>query len=375
MNRISFLKTTINNLLTRLPVSNQDIFLKKDYVNKGCELLGKKRYEEAIQCFLAAEKLDNRDPNIVYWLGEAYYEKGDLSLGLSLLEDADNRCPNQVNILVKKAQYYIQLFNYNEALKILLHVTRNKPKHILALNEMGYCYLMLDRIEQAVEVFTKALRIKPFEPSLHQNIAMAYFKNQNTKKALEHYLKLEKITRGKIEAVERNNLGVCYMENGCYEEALIYFHKALTQIPEDSQLAVEVKSNEIIAKCKQKKYYEAFEQLDVLYNKYPCSEIVLENVAECLIVLSKHRLAIDYYKKLVLLKPNNEKYFSQLVRCLIECGWFKDAVLYLKQHLDAGKPQSPSIKMLWYLLGLAMDGIGKHQEAIDCYNHSYGLTS
>lgn len=277
--------------------------------------------------------------------------------------------------MLKKAQYYIQLNNFNEALKILLQITKNKPRHVLVLNEMGYCYLMLDRLDQAVEVFIRALRIKPFEPSLHQNIALAYFKTNNTKQALEHYLKLEKITQGNIDATEHNNLGVCYMENGCYEKAIVYFHQALKQLPEDSQLAVEVRSNEIFAKCKQKRYHDAFEQLDVLYNKYPSSDIVLENMAECLIVLGKQRLAIDYYKRLLLLKPDNEKYFSQLVRCLIECGWFKDAILYLKQHLDAGKPQSSSIKMLWYLLGLAMDGIGKHQEAIDCYNHSYGLTS
>ncbi|MBO8167586.1 MAG: tetratricopeptide repeat protein [Thermoanaerobacteraceae bacterium] len=366
-------KMTVKRLLRKIPGNNRDCTgIENNKRKQGYLHLKQKEFRKPIACFKQAQEEEGSTSNFIYWIGEAYSQEGDYETGLRFLEKAVARNPGDINAQLRKAQCQIKLGNYKEATSNLVQIVSRKPGHQEALCDLGYSLIMQECYDQAIYYLSRALHRAPWDQNLYRNLALAFFKSGDVEAALQHYRRLERLVDG-LSCDELNNIGVCLAEKGDYETAINYFSRALGQCEgEQSPAFTQIQLNLTIADFYLGNYHQAISQLDELYRCNPADENLLLSIADCLVKIGKDNLALNYYGKLVELNRQNVVYLERFIQCLIECGRYDEAVYQLETKVDQLVPRT-SIKNLWYLLGLALDGIGEHGKAVDCYNRSLGL--
>lgn len=118
---------------------------------------------------------------------------------------------------------------------------RRREHEAHALNDLGYAYSILGELQQAVDLFTRALRILRTSPNLQRKVkkegsimshlSLAYLRMGNVQKAMEQSkLRLELALASKDwrgEGIALNNLGLAAMDLGKTTQAIAYFQKSL----------------------------------------------------------------------------------------------------------------------------------------------------
>ncbi len=160
MKRIIFILFLFSSFLF-----SSDEFLNK--VNIGLSFLKIKNYEKAINYFNQARNLSPDNPVVYYYLGEAYFRKGDL----------------------KKAMKY-----YKEAIE---REPRNPDFHY----SLGYLYLAQNNRKKAIEEFNKVLKFSPqsFVGKKAKLIKEQIEKNLKEELLSNKWAKLEEEERRRIE--------------------------------------------------------------------------------------------------------------------------------------------------------------------------------
>jgi tetratricopeptide (TPR) repeat protein len=118
---------------------------------------------------------------------------------------------------------------------------RRRDNESHALNDLGYAYNILGELEEAVNLFTHALRILRTshnlkrkvkkEGSILSNLGQAYIRIGNTPKAIEQSkLRIELAQASndwRGEGIGLNNLGLAFADLGKTDQAIAYFQKSL----------------------------------------------------------------------------------------------------------------------------------------------------
>ncbi|PCH69108.1 MAG: hypothetical protein COC01_02130 [Bacteroidetes bacterium] len=105
---------------------------------------------------------------------EQAYNKGEVPLLSSL-----GLVGYHGDINVMKGNYEEAILNYKDALK-------NDPTDVSINIDIGKCYRKLNQLKKAKEYLENCLKILPFEPEAHYEIALVYSDLGNKQKALEH---------------------------------------------------------------------------------------------------------------------------------------------------------------------------------------------
>ncbi len=212
-----------------------------------------KAYESYLKSIEIKEKLgDERSVSTSYlnfgnWMSEEaeyenamfYYQKyrkvqesvGDTA-GLSLV------ILNMGNVFFSQGSYEEALANYLESLFLLNKAGINEDKQIASrLEKIGYVYEKQGYSDQAIEYYSKALKVyeKFQDPqrigSMLQNIGVIFL-NLNQPDSSLYYFNLavseyEALGDNESAALVYNNIGAIYNEKNEYGTALQYFDKSL----------------------------------------------------------------------------------------------------------------------------------------------------
>jgi len=181
----------------------------------GLSYLGERNYTSALVELTEAEKLDPDNPDVLYNLGIAYMGKRRPDLAESrfqkaiLLKPNNSAARNNLGVvyldlkrwdnaiqqfkIVKDDLFYANSDNaainlglaylgkgdYPKALKELNTVLRDNPRKIEARLSVGRVYFAMDRAEQAIIEYKKALEIYRDYADAHYYLGLAYLKLQN----------------------------------------------------------------------------------------------------------------------------------------------------------------------------------------------------
>ena len=146
---------------TRNSVWNSEISLWKDatlksprkartYNNLGVALAKSKRYDEAMESFKKAIRLNKYYSPAIGNLGKAYMEKGEKALMLEMAV-ALSECGEYYT---EKGMFKEAIISYNELIKLV-------PESIAAYGNLGIIYMMLNEKALAREQFEKVLKYSP----------------------------------------------------------------------------------------------------------------------------------------------------------------------------------------------------------------------
>ncbi|MDD3012813.1 MAG: tetratricopeptide repeat protein [Candidatus Gastranaerophilales bacterium] len=125
-------------------------------------------------------------------------------------------------------------------------------KQAESLKQAGNNQLQNNQYKKAIQLYKRAIELKPDYADAYFNLAKAYNSDGNKEKAILTYEELLKISPNDVEAL--TNLGECYKETNNLNEARKYYQKALDIDPRYDLAKRSIKEieNQFLAKTSPK---------------------------------------------------------------------------------------------------------------------------
>jgi len=195
----------------------------RNHVDMGIAFLKSKAYTQALEEFLAAEKLSPEDPEIAYYVGIAYYGKGlraeaEASFRKALRLRPDySEAWNFLGTLLLESRNYdgaIEAFN-----KALTNVLFKNPG--TSLYNLGIAYFQKGDYSRSVQSFEEAIRRDPntvLAPLIHKSMGVSFLKWGNYGKAIDSLQKSAELSPYIAET--HYWLGLSYLEAGRREKGI-----------------------------------------------------------------------------------------------------------------------------------------------------------
>jgi tetratricopeptide (TPR) repeat protein len=184
------------------------------------------------------------------------------------------------NALYFTGRAYSGKQDYNEALKLLEQARTMDPDDDRVIRAIGNVYRDTDKYTEAEKCYRLALSLDPEHEGLLLDLADIYHKMENHKQAAIYYERFLKFED--YNAPAWYNLGLCYLETGKPGKVDKCFKKASESETIAPELLLEIGN----------KYYD----------------------------LKKYKKAIEYYKKCLEMKPDNEEALCNIREALDEMG-------------------------------------------------------
>jgi len=165
------------------------------YYNIGSFYFERKRYEEAMENFKQALKIDPKYFHARYGLGLAYKYKG---------------------------MYSKSLHEFKEILKL-------EPNFAKAYYGIGYVYQEEGRILEAINAYKKALEIAPELNFVRVNLGLAYLNQEMLEEAISEFKKVIELEPQNLMAYF--NLGIAYTKHKEYQKAITAYENVLQLSP------------------------------------------------------------------------------------------------------------------------------------------------
>lgn len=230
MRKILLLALLSLSLLTLGCAANEAARKKASYhFQMGLSYLGENNVAGALSELTEAEKLDPDDPELLNYLGLAYYRRNKyeiaeqkylraLALKQEFSEARNNLGVNYMELrrwdesiyhlklvtddifyqnheaaLMNLGLAYFGKGDYPKALSVLRSVVANNTKNPRARVNLGRVYLAIDKVELAIMEFSKAVELNKEYANAHYNLALAYLKTKDNKGAVAAFREVLRI--------------------------------------------------------------------------------------------------------------------------------------------------------------------------------------
>ncbi len=227
-----------------------------------CQLKGDD--DRALEHYLKAMKLNDKDPELAAWLGTLYADMKLENQAISLWSSSIAKIGFSEPVTLARAEYYISKGDYSSALNDVQSVLSKNPSEFNALYLKGEAYLKQGQTKQAMECFDLSLKACPYfnlsaekladiygelgnfkrstqilseaieknpsSPSLYCSLGQIYLKMGNSAAAIQAWM--DGLAMDGTYAPIYYNLGVVSLKGGDRAEAERYFNAYLRLEPE-----------------------------------------------------------------------------------------------------------------------------------------------
>jgi tetratricopeptide (TPR) repeat protein len=180
--------------------------------------------------------------------GEALAQLNRLDEAIEEMEQLTKSVPNQPELKIQLAMYYLINKQPREAISEYDDVLLLDPENFLALRSRGDAYLNIGQHADAIADFEKALKIEPEDTTILNNLAWVLAtspeaKLRDGKRAVDLATKACELTEYKLPHI-LSTLAAAFAESGNFDTAVEWSQKAVNMDdPEnDEQLEKELAS-------------------------------------------------------------------------------------------------------------------------------------
>jgi Flp pilus assembly protein TadD len=154
----------------------------------GRVLVRQGKYDEAIQQWRQAQRLDPQLISVRLLMARLYQMQGKLAEALSELKSAVNIAPTRWRTYQALGRIYLQLREYSAAREAFETVLQLKPD-LPPVAKLGLVKALIeeDGLEEAAEILRQVPQSKPIEPRKHQLWGDLYQRQGLSKEATEEY--------------------------------------------------------------------------------------------------------------------------------------------------------------------------------------------
>ncbi len=173
-------------------------------------------------------------------VGEAYLAGGNLVAALREFKKAELLNPDDPITLFDIGLVYYYRGRYEQAIEYFQKAIRMKPGYAPAINSLGNTYSAMGEWDKAIESYELIIE-DPFYGTPHfalSNMGLAYYQKKDFAQAERYLLEALKINPDFINAL--GGLGVLYIDQGRYEEAVSRLERAVRKEPKVAQQYFEL---------------------------------------------------------------------------------------------------------------------------------------
>jgi len=297
----------------------------------------------------------------------------------------------KINKILLIGYYNLTVNNNKKALNYFIKESEINPNSNLANKMLGIANLKLNNLETSLNCFKKAYKLNPYSMGALNNIGIVYNATKKYKEALvcfkkvlkfdsENYKawcnssityfrlnKLKEAIRCNEKALEINPdyykshlyLGLIYARKGDYKKAIESYNEAINLTSTNNIVGY----NLALAYIRTKDFVKAIEAIHAVLktNRNDIDIQILKG--DVLFRWEKTHLALEQYKNVQSIAPNNSRCLRQIGSCLQILGEYNKAMDF---HLEA-KDINPDDILNLGLIGKCLRMQGDYTAANDYY--------
>jgi tetratricopeptide (TPR) repeat protein len=261
--------------------------------------------------------------------------------------------PESVYSYLNLTNLFLKQNKTEEARDILLNGLKQNPSNRLLMNNLGVVYAKIEDFNNALRIWEELENIAPDEIEPYFNQAITYSKLGMIEIAISKFLKLIEMNAGDFGVFA--NLGNLYEKKNDFEKSIQMYNKALEIEPDNYNIlaatglvwaktgeygkAIEIyrdicrkdpfniknQMNLSMIYAIQGKYKEAVDILSEAEKIEANDPELLLNLAVNYENMEKFDVASEYYKKTIMINPNNEEPYIQYGKLLLKNRSFQEA--------------------------------------------------
>jgi len=143
--------------------------------NAGLAAYNAKQYDKAIKYYLEAAKYKYNGAKIYSLIANSYFQKKDTVGALNVLNGALKEYPNEVTILNEVINVYLNSNKINDAMKYLDIAMAQDPKNATYYFVQGTLNDKLDKPDDAIKSYQKAIEYKVDYFDAYYNLGAVYY--------------------------------------------------------------------------------------------------------------------------------------------------------------------------------------------------------
>jgi tetratricopeptide (TPR) repeat protein len=286
--------------------------------------------------------------------------------------------------------------HFGQALKL-------KPDHVGARINLGDALGRLGRTDEAISVLQEALRLDPGHPKAHVNLAMLLEFNDRREEAIEHYERALEVAPDFAEA--HANFGNALSASARLDEAVYHYRRALELRPElsivyfnlGSVLSLQGKLEEAATSYHQglsiePDYAQAWCDLGIVRTMQGEIDEAIGHFRRALAIAPQHASAhynlgvslqkqgkpdeaIEHYRQALQSTPNSVEVRYSMATALLATGNYNEALENLGLVLQQ-RPDAPAAlnTMAWMLATIPDASLRQPEEAVRLAQRASQLT-
>lgn len=290
-----------------------------ELIKKGIALLGKKKYQEALDAFKDAETLDATIPQAPFGIGMALLGLNKPSEAVEAFERARKLKPTEANILYYLGLSYEQAGNNAKATESYIEALKLKPDFERCRDALIELYMENEKWDEALNQLNESIKINPSIAKKFILRGDVYYQVGNNDYAKADYAKALLLFPGSEGAI----VGIARIDaiTGKHQEALKVIEPIIKKFPQDP-IPRLVKA---IALFHAGKTQEAIAEIESAVKLGEKNYFVLVEAAEYLIEAKQYERAVELLKAASQLKPKSPTPHKLLVSVYDELGRAEDA--------------------------------------------------
>jgi tetratricopeptide (TPR) repeat protein len=172
---------------------------------------------------------------------------------ISLWQDVVSKSPNKAGGHYSLGFAYVNLGLIDNAIEHYRIALILNPNYRDVYMGLGFSYMSKGLLDKAIELFNTAIKLNPELPDAYVNLGIAYDKKGLTDKAIKQYIIALRRNPDFVEA--HYNLGLAYLSKNSFEKSIQHFHMSLKLNPYDADahyyIGVAYRSQGLIKKANE----------------------------------------------------------------------------------------------------------------------------
>lgn len=210
--------------------------------------------------------------------------------------------PYSIRLLNNYGNHLSAKNKINEAMQQYTTALKENPLHANTLYNTGTLFIKTGDFQKAVTFIEKAIEQNPLRDVFHNNLSVAFSKQNKYRKAIEAQKKALALNPAETDYIY--NLGIFSLALKEYKQAREFFTKAAAQSPQSDYFSAIASVD-----FAEKKYKDALHNNLKAIKLSPHNQEALYNAAICYLTQKNKTEALKYFKKVIAVDPGNV--FSQ----------------------------------------------------------------
>lgn len=283
-------------------------------------LLSKGKYQNALKYLNLAEQVEVTNPDIHLMKGSAWLIMGNEKEAEKSFKKAMNSADAEKDdILYNIGSAYVQVGDIENGIGYFEQSLEINPENELALYDLGFFSDQEGQYRKSIEYYNRYLDIDPFNFSIWFNLGISYNKAGNFTKAIEAY----EFALALNEDFDQSlfNIGNAYANAGNYTEAINKYIEYLDLDPENDDAFCYI--GECYLNLDDHKMAEQYYRRSLDLN--PENDTSLFGLGLVMWVGKKEKQGIRFIKKALKIDSSNSEYWVTLAKIYNDINQFKEA--------------------------------------------------